>query len=149
MELELGREDRGQLALKYGRGALVDVEFAAQAMQMTYGRDPRVRTPNTHAALVALRDAGHLPDELAAALLVGERTLRATLLAARLTTLRGTLVPSSPSAVTVARRMGYRDRGERTALEGLLADLARTRDAVRRAWRDTLTLLTARAEAAP
>lgn len=149
MELELGREDRGQLALKYGRGALVDVEFAAQAMQMTYGRDPRVRTPNTHAALVALRDAGHLPEELAAALLVGERTLRATLLAARLTTLRGTLVPSSPSAVTVARRMGYRDRGERTALEGLLADLARTRDAVRRAWRDTLTLLTARAEAAP
>ena len=45
--------------------------------------------------------------------------------------------------------MGYRDRGERTALEGLLADLARTRDAARRAWRDTLTLLTARAEATP
>jgi len=141
MELELGREDRGQVALKYGRGALVDVEFAAQAMQMVHGVDVRVRGANTHAALVALRDAGYLPEELAAALLVGERTLRATLLAARLTTLRGTLVPSAPSAVAVARRMGYRDRGERTALEGLLADLARTRDGVRRAWRDTLTLL--------
>ena len=34
MELELGREDRGSISIKYGRGGLVDVEFIAQALQM-------------------------------------------------------------------------------------------------------------------
>ncbi len=139
MELELGREDRGEVAIKYGRGALVDVEFAAQALQMAHGADVRVRTPNTRAALAALAAAGYLSPAAAEALTAGERLFRATLLAARLTTLRGTLVPSAPSAVTVARKLGYRDRGGRTALEDLLANLTDTREQVRRVFREVLT----------
>lgn len=141
MELELGREDRGVIPLKYGRGALVDVEFAAQALQMAHGRDPSVRTPNTRLALNRLRDNGYLRAAEANVLLQGELSLRRVLLATRLTTLRGELVPSAPSALTVARRLGYRERAGNGALDGLLADLAATRDTVRRAWRAVLDQL--------
>ena len=141
MELELGREDRGALALKHGRGGLVDVEFAVQALQMAHGGDPRVRTPNTRAAIHALASLGHLTPEEHEALDEGERLLRGVILAARLATLRGGLLPSSPTAVTVARAMGYRDRVERTALEGLLGDIARARDNARRAFRSVLARL--------
>lgn len=147
MELELGREDRGALALKYGRGALVDIEFAVQALQMVHGRDLSVRSPNTRTALLALEARGYLPTAWATDLKAGEKLQRAALLAARLTTLRGTLLPSAPSALTMARRLGYRDRGERTALEGLLADLAISRDAVRRVFRELLTSLERRPSA--
>lgn len=141
MELELGREDRGALALKHGRGGLVDVEFAVQALQMAHGRDPRVRTPNTRAAIHALASLGHMTADEHDALDEGERLLRGAILAARLATLRGGLLPSSPTAVTVARAMGYRDRVERSALEGLLGDLARARDNARRAFRSVLARL--------
>lgn len=139
MELELGREDRGEVAIKYGRGALVDVEFAVQALQMKHGLDPRVRTPNTRAALEALHDAGYLDDESYRAFDAGERLLRAVLLATRLTTLRGALVPSSRSATAVARRLGYRDRAATTALESLLADVSAVRDAVRKAFQRVMS----------
>ena len=141
MELELGREDRGEVAIKYGRGGLVDVEFAAQALQMAHGHDPHVRHAGTRDAIEALRAAGYLSPQRAEALLDAEGLLRRALLAARLTTLRGALVPSSPAAVTVARRLGYRDRADATALEGLLADIASTRDAVRKTSREILNAL--------
>ncbi len=144
MELELGREDRGEVAIKYGRGALVDVEFAAQALQMEHGRDPRVRTPNTRDALDALRGAGYLDGESYRSLDEGERLLRAVLLATRLTTLRGALVPSARSATTVARRLGYRDRASATALESLLADVSGAREGVRRAFQRVMSGLEAR-----
>ncbi|MEZ4409930.1 MAG: hypothetical protein R3A52_26160 [Polyangiales bacterium] len=143
MELELGREDRGAIALKYGRGALVDVEFAAQALQMARGRDEAVRTPTTRLALIALRDRGHLDEAEADALLRGENLLRRALLAARLTTLKGDLSPAAPSAMAIARRLGYRERAGRGALDNLLADLATTREFVRRAWRSVLDRLEA------
>ncbi|TAK26774.1 MAG: bifunctional [glutamate--ammonia ligase]-adenylyl-L-tyrosine phosphorylase/[glutamate--ammonia-ligase] adenylyltransferase [Myxococcaceae bacterium] len=141
MELELGREDRGAISLKYGRGGLVDVEFVAQALQMTYGADPSIRTPNTRAALRALR-AGHWLDEASAeTLLQAESSLRTLLHATRLATNRSVLIPSSPATVAIARRLGYRDRAERSALDALLSDLARTRDATRRVFRDVLSQL--------
>jgi glutamate-ammonia-ligase adenylyltransferase len=141
MELELGREDRGEVAIKYGRGGLVDVEFAAQALQMAHGHDPRVRHAATRDAIESLRAADYVTPHRAEALLDAERLLRRALLAARLTTLRGGLVPSSPAAVTVARRLGYRDRADATALEGLLADIANTRDTVRKTSREILNAL--------
>lgn len=141
MELELGREDRGAISLKYGRGGLVDVEFVAQALQMAHGDDPSVRTPNTRAALRALRNGLWLDEASAETLLQAESSLRTLLHATRLATNRSVLIPSAPATVAIARRLGYRDRAERSALDALLADLARTRDATRRVFRDLLARL--------
>ncbi len=141
MELELGREDRGATSLKYGRGGLVDVEFVVQALQMNHGADPSVRAPNTRAALLALRGGGYLDEAAAETLLQAESSLRALLHATRLATHRSVVIPSSPATVAIARRLGYRDRADRSALDALLADLARTRDATRRVFRDVLARL--------
>ena len=55
MERELARErPPSRYDLKAGRGGLVDVEFAAQWLQMKNGADPRVRTTETQTALAAL-----------------------------------------------------------------------------------------------
>ena len=102
-----------------------------------------MRTPNTRAALEALRDAGYLDDESYRSFDAGERLLRAVLLATRLTTLRGALVPSSRSAITVARRLGYRDRAASTALEALLGDVRVAREAVRKAFQRVMSGLEA------
>jgi glutamate-ammonia-ligase adenylyltransferase len=134
MERELGAESRGEVALKYGRGALVDVEFAAQALQMAHGDDARVHTPSTRRALVALREAGVLDPVRAEALLSGEKLLRRALLATRLVSERSVLVPGTAAATTVARKLGYRERGDRTPEGGLLADLAHARERVRQAF---------------
>ncbi len=38
----------GTLILKYSPGALVDIEYLVQGMQITYGQEyPALRTPNT------------------------------------------------------------------------------------------------------
>jgi len=61
MERELGRETRGRLHVKYGRGGLVDVEFLAQALQLVHGHDkPDVRRFTTTTALAGLARAGAL-----------------------------------------------------------------------------------------
>ncbi len=141
MELEIGREDRGSISIKYGRGGLVDVEFVAQVLQMTHGVDRAVRTPNTRAALLALRAGAYLDEVSSETLLQSESSLRALLHATRLAANRSVVIPSSPATVAIARRLGYRDRADRGALDALLADLSRTRDATRRIFRDVLARL--------
>ena len=142
MERELGRETASEISLKYGRGGLVDVEFAAQALQMAHGHDRSIRTPTTRHALVRLRDAGVLDATHADALLSGEKLLRRTLLATRLVTERSSLCHGTASASTVARKLGYRQRAQRTAEEALFEDLASTRERVRDAFRAAVEALT-------
>ena len=134
MERELGRETAEEIALKYGRGGLVDVEFAAQALQMANGRDVTLRMPTTRRALARLRDAGLLDPTLAHALLAGEKLLRSTLLATRLVSERSRLRVGSAAASTIARKLGYRDRADRSAEDALLADLVSARERVRNAF---------------
>jgi [glutamine synthetase] adenylyltransferase / [glutamine synthetase]-adenylyl-L-tyrosine phosphorylase len=51
----------GTVNAKYSPGALVDVEYLVQALQIVHGAgDPAVRTPNTLDALGALEGRGHL-----------------------------------------------------------------------------------------
>jgi glutamate-ammonia-ligase adenylyltransferase len=138
MERELGREAVDAIALKYGRGGLVDVEFAAQALQMAHGHDASIRTPTTRVALARLRDAGRLDPGLADSLLVGEKLLRRALLATRLVTARSTLRVGTPAANTVARKLGYRDRAERSAEQAFVSDLGMARERVRRAFESVL-----------
>jgi glutamate-ammonia-ligase adenylyltransferase len=50
--------------LKRGPGGVVDIEFIVQMLQLVHGgANPRLRTPETRAGLVALHEAGHLRDE--------------------------------------------------------------------------------------
>src|SRR5262249_41717723 len=77
MERELGKETRGRLHVKYGRGGLVDVEFLAQALQLVHGHDrPDVRRFTTTAALTALAPAGALEQTASPALVRAFRFLR-------------------------------------------------------------------------
>ena len=135
MERELGRERLEQSPhrydLKVGHGGLVDVEFAAQWLQMKFGGDPRVRTTETEAALAALEGCGYLDAPLAAPLREGYRFLRR--LEQRLRVLHGTstqlLEEGAPGLALLARRMGMRDGPRGGASEALLARyVAVTRD---------------------
>jgi glutamate-ammonia-ligase adenylyltransferase len=64
--------------LKRGPGGVVDIEFVVQMLQLVHGgANPKLRTPETLAGLVALRQAGHLQDDEVAFLEQAYRTLRA------------------------------------------------------------------------
>jgi glutamate-ammonia-ligase adenylyltransferase len=131
MQREIGHErlDRSpaRYDLKVGRGGIVDVEFAAQWLQMHHGNDPRVRTTETEVALSALETCGHLDPSLAEALRDGWRFLRR--LEQRVRVSHGTSVnlveEGAPGLATLARRMGMRDgpraRADQTLLERYVA----------------------------
>lgn len=54
----------GEANLKRGPGGIVDIEFLVQMLQLKFGRhNPRVRSPNTLAALDALAQHGALPKD--------------------------------------------------------------------------------------
>jgi glutamate-ammonia-ligase adenylyltransferase len=142
MEVELGHEQGGSLSLKYGPGSLVDVEFATQAVQMTFGRDLSLRSPTTRVALRAAKAGGYLSAEDADAMLHAEKLLRRALLAARLVHNDSSIRPATVEAQTVARKLGYRAREDRSAAEALLTDLQRARRAARAAFERVLRDLT-------
>jgi [glutamine synthetase] adenylyltransferase / [glutamine synthetase]-adenylyl-L-tyrosine phosphorylase len=63
--------------VKRGRGGIRDVEFAVQLLQIVHGRrDPRLRTPNTLAALRSLALEGYVADADAEILADAYRFLR-------------------------------------------------------------------------
>jgi len=143
MERELGAERRGGDAkararydLKLGYGGLVDVEFAAQWLQMKHGTDTRVRTSDTELALSALETAGYLDPGPAGALREGYQLLRR--LEQRLRVLHGTstqwIEEGAPGVLPLARRMGMRDGPWGTASEALLARYRTVTDDVRAAY---------------
>ena len=64
--------------IKTGRGGIREIEFYAQTQQLIWGgRDARLRTPRTEAALDALARAGHVERADADALCEAYRYLRA------------------------------------------------------------------------
>ncbi len=122
---------RARYDLKLGRGGLVDVEFATQWLQMTHGRDPRVRSTETAVALGALEACGYLPSAEAEVLREGWRFLRS--LEQRLRVAHGTgatlIEEGAPGLVPLARRMGMRDGPRARADQALLEQyVAVTRD---------------------
>jgi glutamate-ammonia-ligase adenylyltransferase len=112
-ELTHERLDRAphRYDVKLGRGGVVDVEFAVQALQMRHGRDPRVRTAETEVALGALEACGLLDASLGDPLRDGWRFLRR--LEQRLRILHGTgatlLDEDAPGLTALARRMGMHE----------------------------------------
>lgn len=77
MEREVGREIVGtRLNVKAGRGGLVDAEFAAQLLQLVYGRDDHsLLSPSTTSALEHAARAGKLEPADRDALVSGYRFL--------------------------------------------------------------------------
>jgi glutamate-ammonia-ligase adenylyltransferase len=140
MERELGHErlDRSpaRYDLKVGRGGLVDVEFAAQWLQMSHGHDPRVQTQETEVALAALEAFGYLDASAAKALREGWRFLRR--LEQRLRISHGTSVrlleEGAPGLSTLARGMGMRDGPRSRADQALLERYSQATRDVRAAY---------------
>ncbi|MCX6992780.1 MAG: hypothetical protein NT011_06510 [Kiritimatiellaeota bacterium] len=123
---------------KFSPGALVDLEYDVQILQVTHGgQSPRLRTPRIHEALSALSELGVLtPDEsrrLATAyyflrqLINGLRMLRGSA--------RDLFLPpeGSDEFAHLARRMGYQRGGELEPEQQLRVDFE-THTAVVRAF---------------
>ncbi len=126
----------GRFNVKYSEGALVEVEYSAQYLQIQHGRDhPELRTPSTLEALERLRSLGFLAED-------EHRDLRDAYVfwrrvADALRMVRGNardlLLPADTSEALgfLARRLGYPGGSWREAAASLAADVARHRDRVR------------------
>jgi len=138
IEQELAHESAYAVHPKLGRGALLDIEFAAQFLQLTHARDSAasgdpLRSPNTREALRALAAIDALSPEDLAALLDGWRFFRSVEQSLRLVDDAGDglLHLRSRVADRVARRLGLRDWAGQTAAEVLAAQFHRHRDRIR------------------
>jgi len=134
MESELARESTKGRNPKTGRGGLVDVEFAAQFLQLLHGHDhPAIRTGSTPQALARLRAAGLLREADHEALARGYDFLRRVELRLRIVHDYAIehLPGGGPQLAQLARRLGYlgEDPGAR-----FLAEYVRVTAAVRDAF---------------
>jgi glutamate-ammonia-ligase adenylyltransferase len=134
MESEIGREAARGRNPKTGHGGLVDVEFAAQFLQLLHGHDhPAVRTPSTPVALDRLRAAGLLAEPAHRALARGYEFLRRVELRLRIVHdfAIDHLPEGGPPLDQLARRLGWAGPapGER-----FLAEYGRVTRAVRAAF---------------
>ncbi len=133
MEKELGQERPGRLDFKYGRGGLVDIEFAVQWLQMRHGADAALRTTETRRALALLRSAGHLSPERHEVLAEAYEFLQRLSLRVQLTLGQSSsrLDERAPRLTAIARSMGLRDSAEGSARALFLERYRQTTDAVR------------------
>ncbi len=106
-----------RLNAKYSRGALVDLEYDVQILQVTHGGEhPELRTPRIHRALDALASVGVVDQAMAMRLTDSYYFLRRLIDGMRM--LRGNakdlyLPPEgSTEYVHLARRMGYTRDGQ-------------------------------------
>jgi len=140
METELARERAGRHDLKTGRGGLLDVEFAAQWLQMRHGKDRRVRTTDTVGALHVLHDSGYLSREAFESLRDGYVFLRR--LEQRIRIVHGTsatrLDESAGGLAKLARRMGIPATPTQNEAEALLEVYRDTTEVVRRTYLEVL-----------
>lgn len=126
----------GRFNVKLSRGALVDVEYAAQYLQIQHGREHvALRTPHTLDALAALATLGFLSASEHEVLREGYLFWRRVTDALRM--VRGhasdLLLPDEggEEARLLARRLGYSGQGWSEAAAALDADIDRHRLGVR------------------
>jgi glutamate-ammonia-ligase adenylyltransferase len=117
----------GRPNAKFSPGALVDLEYAVQILQVTHGAlEKRLRTPRIHEALDALASIGLVEQSQAAELVAAYRFFRHLINGLRM--LRGSAqdlflpAPDSDEYIHLARRMGYAPGPERTPAQALHLD---------------------------
>jgi [glutamine synthetase] adenylyltransferase / [glutamine synthetase]-adenylyl-L-tyrosine phosphorylase len=126
----------GEVNVKYSPGGIIDIEYAAQYLQIIYGKDhPGLRTTNTMEALDELHRLRIIArgehDELRAAYTFLRRLIDALRL------VRGDasdlVLPeeSSEEYKSLARRMGYQDKDRRKSAERLAANIGQLMKQVR------------------
>jgi glutamate-ammonia-ligase adenylyltransferase len=127
----------GRFNVKYSPGALVEVEYAVQYLQLEHGRGlPGLRSPSTLVGLDRLREAGLVDGDECLRLRAAYVFWRAVADALRM--VRGNakdlLLPETGSEEIrfLARRLGYAGPAWEEAAGAFLADVARHRDAVSR-----------------
>ena len=125
-----------RLNAKFSPGALVDVEYAVQMLQVRYGTErAALRTPSVHRALEELAQAGILAQLEAEQVSAAYDFYRRLINALRI--LRGSaldLYLPEPGAVEyghLARRMGYRGESGLSPAQRLHLELETRRAAVR------------------
>ncbi len=125
-----------RLNAKFSPGALVDLEYNVQLLQVEYGRtNQTLRDPGIHATLRGLSVLGTIDREEADGMIRAYRFLRNLINGLRM--LRGNaqdlFLPEfeSVEAAHLARRMGYYDNAELTAAQRLRIDFEVETAAVR------------------
>ncbi len=115
------------LNAKFSPGALVDLEYAVQILQVLHGAtSPRLRTPRIHEALHTLASIGVVAEEEATDLVAAYRFFRRLINGLRM--LRGSaqdlVLPAldSDEYLHLARRMGYAAEPESTPAQKLHLD---------------------------
>ena len=126
----------GTVNAKLSPGALVDVEYLVQTLQIEHGRDdPELRTPGTLAALAALHTLGHVSDADHDVLREAYGFFRRLINALRV--VRGNAKdltvppPGTDEFAFLARRLDYETGPGRSGAARLSADLERHADRVR------------------
>ena len=127
----------GRFNVKYSPGALVEVEYAVQYLQIEHGRAlPAVRTPSTLEGLDRLHGAGLVRADQRDRLRAAYLFWRAVADALRMVrgNARDLLLPEAGSEETrfLARRLGYARPSWEEAAAAFLADVARHSEAVSR-----------------
>ena len=109
IETELGREATRGRNPKAGRGGLIDVEFAAQYLQLAHAHaHPSLRTPSTPEALQRLREAGLLREAAYQSLARGYDFLRRLDLRLRIVhDYSIDHLPQGDGLTQLAKRLGY------------------------------------------
>jgi len=126
--------DDPQFHLKLGRGALTDIEFTVQLLQLGHGAaHPEIRAAATTVALDRLRDAGLVaPDDadvLAEAYRFCERARNARFL---VTGRPGDALPAGGDGVRLARLLGYVHNAEAAMRDDYRRVTRRSRKVVER-----------------
>ena len=119
-EGEMHRRGLTDREVKRGRGGIRDIEFAVQLLQLVHGRhDPSVRSRTTLDALAQLAAGGYIEPDEATQLDDAYRFLRTVEHRLQLQDEQQThTLPADLAARTrLARVLGYRDRGDETALD--------------------------------
>jgi len=120
----------GQVNVKYGSGGIIDIEYAAQYLQLLHGKDhPELRVTNTLDALDRLRRLSLISEGESGMLRGAYLFLRNLIDALRI--VRGDAsdlaLPEEDSDEfkSLARRLDYRERDWKRGAEKLAADIRR------------------------